>query len=102
LWHNRAPFDISYGRRAISIESPAAIDFSTAAQIRRQARIGEIALDGDFAYYSKAIPRHASNSLFIIICAVALSNTVSPAAAWYYAFYLYIVFALCERKNNIH
>jgi hypothetical protein len=33
--------------------------------------------------------------------AVALSNTHLPAAAWYFLFYLYFVFALCERKDEI-
>jgi len=33
--------------------------------------------------------------------AVALSNTTLPAAAWYSLFYLYFVFALAERKNEI-
>ena len=32
---------------------------------------------------------------------VALSNTTMPAAAWYFLFYLYFVFALAERKNEI-
>src|SRR5215207_4601089 len=29
------------------------------------------------------------------------SNAFSPAAAWYFLFYLYLVFALYERKNQI-
>ena len=33
--------------------------------------------------------------------AVALSNAALPAAAWYFQFHLYVVFALAERKNDI-
>jgi hypothetical protein len=33
--------------------------------------------------------------------AVALSNTTLPAAAWYFLFQLYFVFALAERKNKM-
>jgi hypothetical protein len=29
------------------------------------------------------------------------ANRFLPAAAWYLRFYLYFVFALCERKNEI-
>jgi hypothetical protein len=27
-------------------------------------------------------------------------NAFSPAAAWYFPFYLFFVFSLCERKNE--
>ena len=33
--------------------------------------------------------------------AVALSNAALPAAAWYFQFHPYVVFALAERKNDI-
>ena len=49
-----------------------------------------------------AITRIAPTTTLIVDTsyAVALLNASLPAAAWYFQFYLYVVFALCERKTT--
>jgi hypothetical protein len=45
--------------------------------------------------------RHSSSFSDDRTYAVPQANAFLPAAAWYLLFYLYFVFALAERKNEI-
>ena len=55
----------------------------------------------DDAFVSFVMPSRSEASLIVTTCAVICSGAAQPAAALYFLFYLYIVFALCEGKNDI-
>ena len=55
----------------------------------------------DYAFASFVMPSRSEAALIVTTYAVICSGATQPAAARYFLFYLYIVFALCERKNDI-